>query len=99
MMMQYGIEQYADENEFLSLLAIRLGKLKKGGRPDTNKAAKSVLQDWNKYVVVSLHNHKYVLGRVKVVCILLATACLLHWNEDNWTQLHSALTIFSVVAS
>ncbi|KAL3853421.1 hypothetical protein ACJMK2_016960 [Sinanodonta woodiana] len=47
MILHYGIPQYKDVNEFLALLAIRFGRLKKGGVPDVNRAAKAVLQDWN----------------------------------------------------
>nr|CAB3250089.1 guanine nucleotide-binding protein-like 3 homolog [Phallusia mammillata] len=47
MMMRYNITAYEDASEFLELLARRLGKLIKGGIPNTDAAAKSVLQDWN----------------------------------------------------
>lgn len=47
-MVHYKIEYYKDVQEFLSLIAIRTGKMKKGGIPDVNKAAKQVLIDWNK---------------------------------------------------
>ncbi|XP_064605181.1 guanine nucleotide-binding protein-like 3-like protein isoform X2 [Liolophura sinensis] len=46
MMLHYNLADYKDVNEFLSLLATRLGKLKKGGLPDVDKAARVVLQDW-----------------------------------------------------
>ncbi|KAK3102928.1 hypothetical protein FSP39_014994, partial [Pinctada imbricata] len=44
--LHYKIADYKDVNGFLSLLARRLGKLKRGGVPDVDKAARSVLQDW-----------------------------------------------------
>ncbi|KAK3608305.1 hypothetical protein CHS0354_030755 [Potamilus streckersoni] len=47
MILHYGIPQYKDVSEFLALLARRFGRLKKGGVPDVNRAAKAVLQDWN----------------------------------------------------
>jgi len=47
MMMKYNIGNYEDTNGFLSLLAVRYGKLKKGGKPNVTAAAKSVLKDWN----------------------------------------------------
>ncbi len=47
LMLQYHVADFADVNEFLSLLARRLGKLKKGGVPDVTKAARTVIQDWN----------------------------------------------------
>jgi len=49
-MVHYCIAEFSDVNDFLALLAKRRGMLRKGGRPDVNKAAKLVLQDWNTYV-------------------------------------------------
>ena len=46
LMLQYSIGQFADCSEFLALLAISLGKLRKGGVPDRDMAARAVLQDW-----------------------------------------------------
>ncbi|XP_041350346.1 guanine nucleotide-binding protein-like 3 homolog [Gigantopelta aegis] len=46
MMLRYNLPDYKDVGEFLSLLATRQGKLKKGGIPDEQKAAKMVLSDW-----------------------------------------------------
>ncbi|KAI4904579.1 hypothetical protein NFI96_027376 [Prochilodus magdalenae] len=45
-MEHYGIPDFHTALEFLALLARRLGKLRKGGLPDSDKAAKSVLMDW-----------------------------------------------------
>ncbi|XP_036007471.1 guanine nucleotide-binding protein-like 3-like protein [Fundulus heteroclitus] len=42
----YGVPDFQTPQEFLALLARRQGKLRKGGLPDTDKAAKSVLMDW-----------------------------------------------------
>ncbi|XP_060109100.1 guanine nucleotide-binding protein-like 3-like protein [Heteronotia binoei] len=42
----YGVADFRDAMEFLAHLARRLGKLKKGGTPDHEKAAKAVLSDW-----------------------------------------------------
>jgi len=47
MMLHYNVPHFTDVNEFLALLAKRLGRLKKGGIPDINKAGKTVLTDWN----------------------------------------------------
>jgi nuclear GTP-binding protein len=46
-MVHYGLSEFSNVNEFLSLLAKRRGMLRKGGLPDVNKAARLVLQDWN----------------------------------------------------
>ncbi|XP_029908269.1 guanine nucleotide-binding protein-like 3-like protein [Myripristis murdjan] len=45
-MEHYGVADFHTALEFLALLARRQGKLRKGGLPDTDKAAKSVLMDW-----------------------------------------------------
>ncbi|XP_044523422.1 guanine nucleotide-binding protein-like 3-like protein [Gracilinanus agilis] len=42
----YGLPHFNNTMEFLVLLARRLGRLKKGGTPDQEKAAKAVLTDW-----------------------------------------------------
>ncbi|XP_067683013.1 guanine nucleotide-binding protein-like 3 homolog [Haliotis asinina] len=46
LMLHYNLPDYNGAGEFLSLLARRRGKLKKGGVPDVEKAARSVIQDW-----------------------------------------------------
>ncbi|XP_072308042.1 guanine nucleotide-binding protein-like 3-like protein [Eucyclogobius newberryi] len=45
-MQHYGVPDFHTALEFLALLARRQGKLRKGGLPDTDKAAKGVLMDW-----------------------------------------------------
>ncbi|KAJ8358673.1 hypothetical protein SKAU_G00151980 [Synaphobranchus kaupii] len=45
-MQHYGVPDFHTPLEFLALLARQQGKLRKGGLPDHDKAAKSVLQDW-----------------------------------------------------
>ncbi|XP_042352525.1 guanine nucleotide-binding protein-like 3-like protein [Plectropomus leopardus] len=45
-MEHYGVSDFHTAQEFLAMLARRQGKLRKGGLPDTDKAAKSVLMDW-----------------------------------------------------
>ncbi|XP_075691344.1 guanine nucleotide-binding protein-like 3-like protein [Rhinoderma darwinii] len=45
-MQHYKVTDFRDTLEFLAMLAKRQGKLKKGGVPDHEKAAKSVLTDW-----------------------------------------------------
>ena len=42
LMLQYGIGTFADASEFLAKLAISLGKLRKGGVPDRETAARMV---------------------------------------------------------
>uniref|UniRef100_A0A8D0KK43 G protein nucleolar 3 like n=1 Tax=Salvator merianae TaxID=96440 RepID=A0A8D0KK43_SALMN len=45
-MQHYHVPDFQDTMEFLAHLARRQGKLKKGGVPDHEKAAKTVLNDW-----------------------------------------------------
>ncbi|XP_034388619.1 guanine nucleotide-binding protein-like 3-like protein isoform X2 [Cyclopterus lumpus] len=45
-MEHYGVSDFHTALEFLAMLARRQGKLRKGGLPDSDKAAKSVLMDW-----------------------------------------------------
>ncbi|XP_065829635.1 guanine nucleotide-binding protein-like 3 homolog isoform X2 [Oscarella lobularis] len=47
MMTRYGIPTFVDVHDFVSHLARRMGKLKKGGVPDVDAAARAVLKDWN----------------------------------------------------
>ncbi|KAG9260148.1 guanine nucleotide-binding protein-like 3-like protein [Astyanax mexicanus] len=42
----YSVSDFHTAPEFLALLARRQGKLRKGGLPDSDAAAKSVLMDW-----------------------------------------------------
>lgn len=51
-MTQYDVPEYSDVTEFLTFLAKRNGKLKKGGLMDLDKAAKIVLQDWNRSAAI-----------------------------------------------
>ncbi|MCI4390158.1 hypothetical protein PGIGA_G00119380 [Pangasianodon gigas] len=45
-MEHFGVPDFHTTLDFLSLLAHRQGKLRKGGLPDSDQAAKSVLMDW-----------------------------------------------------
>ncbi|GES96429.1 guanine nucleotide-binding protein-like 3 homolog [Rhizophagus clarus] len=47
LMTKYNVPRFRDVNEFLLHLANKKGKLKHGGIPDIDSAAKIVLQDWN----------------------------------------------------
>ena len=46
-MLAYGLPHFENSNEFLSLMAQRWGKIKKGGVPALAQTAKMVLRDWN----------------------------------------------------
>ena len=46
-MLLYNVPDFKDCTEFLVVLAQKMGRLKKGGVPDTNRAARKILQDWN----------------------------------------------------
>ncbi|KHJ98807.1 hypothetical protein OESDEN_01213 [Oesophagostomum dentatum] len=47
LMLHYSISEFNSTDQFLALVARKLGRLKKGARPDTNAAAKHVLNEWN----------------------------------------------------
>jgi nuclear GTP-binding protein len=47
LMLHYNIPEFEDCDQFLALVARRLGRMRKGGRADLNAAAKNVLKDWN----------------------------------------------------
>uniref|UniRef100_A0A671NZL1 Guanine nucleotide-binding protein-like 3-like protein n=1 Tax=Sinocyclocheilus anshuiensis TaxID=1608454 RepID=A0A671NZL1_9TELE len=53
----YEIPDFQTAHEFLALLARRQGKLRKGGLPDSDKAAKSVLMDWTVRGRISYFTH------------------------------------------
>ncbi|KAF0689426.1 Aste57867_19132 [Aphanomyces stellatus] len=44
----YGVPAYTDTIEFLVHLALKQGKLGKGGIPDRKAVARNILQDWNR---------------------------------------------------
>ncbi|XP_045473899.1 guanine nucleotide-binding protein-like 3 homolog isoform X1 [Harmonia axyridis] len=47
MMELYDIQEYNTPEEFLNLKAIRYGKFRKGGVPDSEVSARGLLTDWN----------------------------------------------------
>jgi len=47
LMLHYRLSEFSNSMEFLALLCKRMGKLKKGGVPDYETAARAVLHDWN----------------------------------------------------
>jgi len=68
LMQHFVIPTYRDGNEFLFLVAQKIGRLKKGGIPDVDNAARTVLKHWNegkipfftvppeKYIIMCLNN-------------------------------------------
>jgi len=44
----YGINEWEDAEDFVKKLAIKTGKLVKGGEPDINNVCKSVIMDWQR---------------------------------------------------
>lgn len=49
MMSLYNVTDYSTPEEFLLAFAKRFGLLGKRGVPDTMKAARALVQDWNRY--------------------------------------------------
>jgi ribosome biogenesis GTPase A len=44
----YGVSSWTDAEDFLNQVAIKKGKLKKGGEPDVDATAKLILFDWQR---------------------------------------------------
>lgn len=49
-MNMYSINEYQTPEEFYSLKAARMGRYKKGGVADIAEAARSLIQDWNRFL-------------------------------------------------
>lgn len=47
----YGIGQYDSCEHFLYLKARRFGNIGRGGIPDIFTSARSLVEDWNKFVI------------------------------------------------
>ena len=66
-MLLYNLQSFSDAEEFLSLLARKMGRLKKGGVPDVNAAGRRVLYDWNWYIInFILHSLKCFLDMITI---------------------------------
>lgn len=63
LMMYYKLPDFKNIDDFLAHLSRRMGKLRKGGIPDKEVAARKVLHDWNWYVLLS--NIVVIGGEVK----------------------------------
>lgn len=74
-MEHYKVPDFQTALEFLSLLARRQGKLRKGGLPDTDKAAKSVLMDWTGWVRKS--DLTSLANAVHLLCLMFSFHCYL----------------------
>lgn len=44
----YGVYDWVDVDDFIKQLALKTGKLLKGGEPDINNVSKSVIMDWQR---------------------------------------------------
>lgn len=73
----YGIPQFSSTEEFLSHMARRGGKLKKGGIPNLEAAARSVLVDWNQGKI-----HYFTMPPAPVAPLV---------NENNSVTVHTSL--------
>jgi nuclear GTP-binding protein len=51
----YGVEKWEDPEDFLKQVAIRKGKLRKGGEPDVDATAKIILIDWQRGEIPYFH--------------------------------------------
>ena len=55
LMMMYNIGSFKNVDQFLMMIAKKYGKLKKGGRPNVNQAAKQILNDWIRLVLFYIY--------------------------------------------
>lgn len=60
--MMYNIGSFENVDQFLMLIAKKYGKLKKGGRPNMNQAAKQILNDYIRWVLL------YIYKKVLFMC-------------------------------
>lgn len=44
----YGIREWTDYEDFINQVAVRTGKLLKGGEPDINNVSKTIIMDWQR---------------------------------------------------
>lgn len=44
----FGVSQWEDSDDFLKQVAIKKGKLRKGGEPDVDATAKIILINWQR---------------------------------------------------
>jgi nuclear GTP-binding protein len=44
----YGVQDWEDSDDFINQLAVKTGKLLKGGEPDVNNVSKSMIMDWQR---------------------------------------------------
>lgn len=44
----FGVSQWQDSDDFLKQVAIKKGKLRKGGEPDVDATAKIILVNWQR---------------------------------------------------
>jgi ribosome biogenesis GTPase A len=51
----YGVLSWTDPEDFLTQLAIKKGKLRKGAEPDVDATAKIVLIDWQRGEIPYYH--------------------------------------------
>ena len=54
----YKVSEWKDTTDFLEELKRRMGKMLKGGEPDTNTAARMVLQDWQRGKIPFFENSR-----------------------------------------
>ncbi|XP_053577009.1 guanine nucleotide-binding protein-like 3 [Bombina bombina] len=93
-MLQYNIADFRNPLEFLTLLAHKRGMLKKGGVPDTERAANLLLNDWNGARLsyhstppASLESHPHITSEVTASMQKGINQNLL--DEDNLSTIKS----------
>ena len=60
LMMQYNMPEFNSVDQFLAILARRMGRLRKGARPDVNAAARKV----GNFVTVQFSIYHYIVMKI-----------------------------------
>ena len=74
-MMQYNMPEFNSVDQFLAILARRMGRLRKGARPDVNAAARKV----GKFVAVKLGIYHNIV--MKITHLFTSKILVLKTNE------------------
>jgi ribosome biogenesis GTPase A len=69
---QYLIREWDDANDFLCKLAMRNGKLLKGGEPDTHSVSINVINDWQRVSTYSSISSQLSVLCHRLLCLLAA---------------------------
>jgi len=83
----YGIEKWEDSLDYLEQLALKMGKLIKGGDPNIDSISRLMIRDWQRgkipYLVVPSREQEEAAERVEKVSYNPALLIELHKKGDE----------------